>query len=315
MATTLLRAEGAAGAAIGARGALLVTVLPPAGRGSDDDRGGGVLARPGGGVIDPRPEAASRMIAARSGSCRAGRHSSCPSCQQRESSVTAPSEALRRTSEILMGPTGTPLMATYQVSSGASSDMSNGVETSSSFWTLLLKAPASALAGGEGFAGGLAPSGARGGVPAMPPVARGMPVGFGGGLEVGLGPEGGAPDGDAAGGRRLGRDARLGDRRANLDEVSALAALHSHGLADDLLVGNLVFGLALVAEELHRGATFATKLALGRPFLTAGSSGGRSAQINFSRCSLIVARVSSSGAAASERSQVSTALFLKQAFS
>ena len=48
-----------------------------------------------------------------------------------------------------------------------------------------------------------------------------------------------------------GGHARLGDRRANLDEVSALAALHSYRLTGDLFVANLVLGLALFAEKLH----------------------------------------------------------------
>ena len=47
---------------------------------------------------------------------RIGLHSSRPSCQQSESSVTAPAAALRRSSEIRTGPTGTPLIATYHSS-------------------------------------------------------------------------------------------------------------------------------------------------------------------------------------------------------
>ncbi len=43
-----------------------------------------------------------------------------------------------------MGPTGTPLIATYHSSLGDKSDMSMGADVSSSRWTLLLNAPASA---------------------------------------------------------------------------------------------------------------------------------------------------------------------------
>src|SRR5580658_5938249 len=108
---------------------------------------GAGVARPSGesGVSELRPPtAAVRTIAASSGKDRRGRHSSKPSCHTSESSVTAPSAALRRTSATRTGPTGTPLMATYQSSLAESSDISNGAEDSSSCWTVVLNAPASA---------------------------------------------------------------------------------------------------------------------------------------------------------------------------
>jgi hypothetical protein len=56
---------------------------------------------------------------------------------------------------------------------------------------------------------------------------------------------------EVVGRRKALRDARLGDRGFHFDEVPALAALHSHGLSRDLLVGDLVLGFAVVAEEFH----------------------------------------------------------------
>src|SRR5262249_18535471 len=50
---------------------------------------------------------------------------------------------------------------------------------------------------------------------------------------------------------RLGGDGRLGHGRENLDEVTALAALHAHRSPGDLVVGDLVLRLALFAEEFH----------------------------------------------------------------
>lgn len=109
----------------------------------------------GGGVRDARPvDAASRTVAASSGNVRSGRHSSRPSCHTRESSFTAPSAALRRTSAMRIGPTGTPLTATYQSSPGESSDMSNGADTSSSRWTFDFNALASAPGGRSGLGAG-----------------------------------------------------------------------------------------------------------------------------------------------------------------
>src|SRR5579872_1229796 len=155
--TTLLRAAGAGGVIDAADG------LPDGTRGGMpgllglSGRGGGMLDRGGGGGPDMRAvDAASRTMAASSGNERTGRHSSRPSCHAKESSVTAPSAALRRISPIRTGPTGTPLTATYQSSLTESSDMSSGAELSSSCWTVLLKAPASAPGGGarSGFGGG-----------------------------------------------------------------------------------------------------------------------------------------------------------------
>src|SRR5580704_8946686 len=181
--TTLLRAEAERGEEGGraARGAM-PPEPPDAGRVDVVVRGGGgVLERPpgGGGVSELRPEAAaSRTMAATSGNERAGRHSSRPSCQTSESSVTAPRAAFRRTSDIRIGPTGTPLMATYQPSPGESSDMSKGAETSSSRCTVVLKAPARAPAPRSAFGGG--------GLAAARPVASGAALAggaaFGGGL-------------------------------------------------------------------------------------------------------------------------------------
>ena len=59
--------------------------------------------------------------------------------------------------------------------------------------------------------------------------------------------------GRGAGGRGGGRhaDAGLGDGGADLDLVAAFAALHAHRLAGDLVVGDLVLRLAVVAEELQ----------------------------------------------------------------
>jgi hypothetical protein len=49
----------------------------------------------------------------------------------------------------------------------------------------------------------------------------------------------------------LVRGAALGHRLADADEIPALAALHPHGAASYLLVGDLVLGLTGGAEELH----------------------------------------------------------------
>lgn len=139
--------------------------------------GGGMLltrTSPGGGR-DNRL-IASRTLAASSGNNRSGRHSSSPSCQTSDSSLTAPSAAFRRTSATRIGPTGTPLMATYHSSLGARSAMSKGIDVSSSCdgprprrgpsgavdscCTALLNAPSSAPAGlGAAGAGAAAPAG------------------------------------------------------------------------------------------------------------------------------------------------------------
>ena len=158
-------------------------------RSRDGDRAaGGLLCRAsgGGGVIEMRPDAAaSRTFAARSGKDLSGRHSSSPSCHTSESSVTAPSAALRRTSATRMGPTGTPLTATYQSSPGARSAMSKGADPSSSCWTLLLKAPARAPPGKRSGLGAAGFADVR-------LVASAL--GFGGGRAGGLGVAGrGAP--------------------------------------------------------------------------------------------------------------------------
>ena len=89
----------------------------------------------------------SRTICASSGTERTGRHSSKPSCQQSESSVIAPAPAFRRSSLVRMGPTGTPLMATYH-SSAADKPSERDDGTSSSFIDLL-NAPASASRDGR----------------------------------------------------------------------------------------------------------------------------------------------------------------------
>lgn len=59
-------------------------------------------------------------------------------------------------------------------------------------------------------------------------------------------------------GRRCG-GARFGNRGAHFDHVAALAALHTHGLADDLLIVDLIFSFALIAEKLHADSLFAQK--------------------------------------------------------
>lgn len=51
--------------------------------------------------------------------------------------------------------------------------------------------------------------------------------------------------------RRVTSHRGLGHRRADENEVPAPAALHPHGLAGDLVVSDLVFGLAVFADELH----------------------------------------------------------------
>src|SRR5262249_32211420 len=78
-----------------------------------------------------------------------------PSCQTSESSVTAPSAALRRSSVMRIGPTGTPLIAQYHSSALESSSSSIAAAASSpSFCTDDLNAPASAPpAGGCGARG------------------------------------------------------------------------------------------------------------------------------------------------------------------
>ena len=160
----MLRIIGAAGAAscrgedgfsgfCGGGGAVLVRA-----RSGALGDGGGLDARGGEGdaATSPAsegrlPAAASRTIVARSGMLRIGRHSSRPSCQQSDSSVTAPVAALRRSSEMRTGPTGTPLIATYHSSLTESS-----IETEASrppmleagaSSTLLANAPASDDAG------------------------------------------------------------------------------------------------------------------------------------------------------------------------
>ncbi len=316
MGTTLLRAATGEGALVeglrggGGRGGMPAAGVGGAGR--TEVRGGGWGGRrPSGGrgVIDDRPdENASRTIAASSGKDRSARHSSSPSCQHRDSSVTAPMAALRRISAMRMGPTGTPLMATYHSSPAERSDMSTGADTSSSRWMAVRRAPASAPAAetaleGRGLGGREARREgrpARAGRQALPPGAGGGAAGRGWGS-------------GAAGRRRgptLGSDLRAtlasGDRRAHLDEVAALAALHPHRLAGGLLVGNLVLGLALFAEKLH---------SLGSPLPTLARKPGHVPQISLRKCSLRDARVGSSGAAAAQRSHISTALFLKPAFS
>ena len=138
-------AAGAAGAAAGWRGA----------EGTEGERGatGGSGGAP---MSEGRlPCAASWMSAARSGMLRIGRHSSRPSCQHSDSSVTAPVAALRRSSEMRTGPTGTPLIATYHSSVTLSSIWDgrspDALEVASS--TLLLNAPASAPPGATEAAG------------------------------------------------------------------------------------------------------------------------------------------------------------------
>src|SRR5262245_61933619 len=82
---------------------------------------------------------------------RIGRHSSSPSCQHSDSSVTAPAAAFRRSSEIRTGPTGTPLIATYHSSVTLSSIEGRGATLSGDSSTLLLKALASELGASDGF--------------------------------------------------------------------------------------------------------------------------------------------------------------------
>ena len=160
------------------------------------------------------------------------------SCQTSESSVTAPSAALQRSSAMRIGPTGTPLIAAYH-SSVADSSRCPG---SSSFLICLLNAPASPASG--------RPDTGRGGAgfAAERLVARedfGSPAGFGGGGRAG--PAGAAAPG--SGGRR-DRDARFGHGRTHLDHVPALAALHADSSCRRPCRR---FGIrfALIAEKLH----------------------------------------------------------------
>src|SRR5204862_878370 len=113
--TTLLRAVArTAGLGVGdcrtpGDGALAPT-------GGPRERGAGA-ALGGAGVSEVRPpDADSFSIARSSGNVRSGNHSSKPSRQTSESSVTAPPVALRRSSLRRTGPTGTPLMPTYHSS-------------------------------------------------------------------------------------------------------------------------------------------------------------------------------------------------------
>ena len=111
--------------------------------------------------------------------------------------------------------------------------------------------------------------------------------------------------------------ARLGHFGAQLDDVPALAALHADGLAGDLLVRDLVLRLALFAEELHRRPLRELTVP-DRHVIKEGRASARgdgAGQISCRRCSLTDARVASSGARAAHRSHISTALFLKPAFS
>jgi hypothetical protein len=142
----------------------------------------------GGGVAsDTRPPAiASRTTAASSLIALTGRHSSSPSCQTSESSVTAPVAALRRSSVMRTGPTGTPLIATYHSSAAWSSSISSAA--SSSFWTDLLNAEDSPVSGRVcAERGGREPTGRA----EAKLVASALPVGLGG-AGLAAGPRGAA---------------------------------------------------------------------------------------------------------------------------
>ncbi len=171
---------------------------PPAGEGVWGARaggGGGAVERINPGRVRDKLLIASRTLAASSGNVRSARHSSRPSCQTRDSSVTAPMAAFRRTSATRIGPTGTPLIATYHSSLAERSDMSNGVDASSSrgcgcgrggaaaaalasLRTAVLNAPSSALAGRSGFGGIL------GAVRACGPASMVAEVGTGDAVEA-----------------------------------------------------------------------------------------------------------------------------------
>ena len=166
---------------------------PPCGEENDGAEGiggraetpGGMFERTDGGMsgaetIDGRipPCAASRTSVASSGMLLIGRHSSRPSCQHSESSVTAPVAALRRSSEMRTGPTGTPLIATYHSSLTESASgpvpscCASGTDASGASERFRWNAPARAPAGADGafglvwdrlVASGRAGTGGRGG--------------------------------------------------------------------------------------------------------------------------------------------------------
>ena len=117
--------------------------------------GGTTLPRAFGGsgvTSETRPvDAASRTSDASSGIVLTGRHSSIPSCHTSESSVTAPSAALRRSSPMRTGPTGTPLIAAYHSSaldSSRSAASSVCIDDLNAF-----ASPPSGLAPGRGTGG------------------------------------------------------------------------------------------------------------------------------------------------------------------
>src|SRR4051794_28070724 len=109
--------------------------------------------------------------------------------------------------------------------------------------------------------------------------------------------------------------------------MPALAALHSHRLADDLVVSNLVLGFALIAQKLQSLAfpsrdvrTSARTIsripgirALARPLrnhlailVRQAAIKPSSRQRSVTRCCLMEARVSASGAPWTHRSHIST---------
>lgn len=131
------------------------------------------------------PAAASRTSCASSGMLLIGLHSSRPSCQQSESSFTAPVAALRRSSEMRTGPTGTPLIATYH-----SSETESSIEAPCEPLTLLTGASLTFFANAPASAPPTAGADGAFGFCADKLVAR-PPPGLGGGRTPGSGAGGG----------------------------------------------------------------------------------------------------------------------------
>ncbi len=112
--------------------------------------------------------------------------------------------------------------------------------------------------------------------------------------------------------RESSRHGALGDARADLNEVPASPALHPHHLAGDLLVTDLVLGLAVIADGLHPRTRLPVEWRSLRQL--GPRRHGVGGQSSPSKCSLIDCRVGSSGATPSARSQVSMALLRNPAF-
>lgn len=197
---------------------------------------------------------ASRTLAASSANWRSGRHSSSPSCQTSDSSVMAPSAALRRTSATRMGPTGTPLMATYH------SSLAEEIRHVDRGRTLLasgrMRAPGQGCRRAFVLHGVLERAFERAGNSLR--LVRGVRAALGlhrvrlrarwlRTREAGCR----GPCVRSIDARQCRRHARLGDRSTDFDQVPAFAALHAHSPAHGLVVGDLVLRFALFAEEFH----------------------------------------------------------------